>query len=167
MRAIHVVRPHRQLEAVQSVRNAHHPGPVRPDAPGVLVDLLHGKLAVVRRCAQAVDVPLVLADEIAPRRPDREAHIERVRTPRFDLQVHLHATGFGLLDSEGVRVHGDAQCITGRGDARSAPCPERRGRVGDTASTRLSPRCSCRGGRRPSPCRGGRKEASGRASGRR
>src|SRR5437868_5220582 len=83
------------------------------DAPGLLVDLLDLQLAAIALRAQPVDVTLVLANEIASRSPDREADVERLRSARFDLELHLRTTRFRLLNPEDVRVHGARSLLPG------------------------------------------------------
>src|SRR5205807_1072231 len=68
-------------------------------------DLVDLQLAAIALRAQTVDVTLVLANEVASRSPDREADVERLRSARFDLELHLRTTRFRLLNPEGVRVH--------------------------------------------------------------
>src|SRR5205823_3410144 len=81
-----VVGPDGQLEAAEAVGDPDPPYPIRADAPGLLVDLLDRELAsgiVARR--QSVDVPLVLADEVAPRSPDGEPQVDRWLSPGVAL----------------------------------------------------------------------------------
>ena len=83
--------------------------PVGAHAPGLLVDLLHRQVPSVALRAQPVHVALVLADQVAPGRPDRDADVQRLRAARIDLQLHLDAARLGLGDAEDVGVHADAQ----------------------------------------------------------
>ena len=107
MRRIDVVGAHRQLEAVQPVRHPHRPRLIRRDAPGVLVHLLDRQLAAVLGArVQAVDMPLVLADQIAPRRPHRQPDVERLRATRFERELDFDPPGLRLCDAKRVGVHG-------------------------------------------------------------
>src|SRR5439155_27181955 len=52
---------------------------------------------------EAVDVALVLAHQVAARRPDRQAEFEGARAAGLGGQLHLDAARLGLDDAEGVR----------------------------------------------------------------
>ncbi len=105
MRRVDVVGAHGQLEAVDAIRDLNPAGARAIDAPGVLVGLLDRQLApfaVVR--PQAVDVALVLADQVAAGGPHRHAHVQAARVARLDGKLDLDAARFGLRNAERVRV---------------------------------------------------------------
>src|SRR5205823_6407805 len=90
VRGIDVVGPDRQLEAAETVLDTHAARARRRDAPRLLVGLLDRELPpVLVDGTQPVHVALVLANEIAARRPNREAHLHRGGTARVGLERDL------------------------------------------------------------------------------
>jgi len=101
---IDVVGAHGQLEASQPVLDPDAPGPGRGDAPGVLVHLGHRQRSpVLVHGVQAVDVALVLPDQIAARRPHRQARVHRRGAAGLRLQGDLRAARLRLRDPQDVR----------------------------------------------------------------
>jgi hypothetical protein len=100
VRGIDVVRPDGQLEAREAVLDTHTPRARRRDAPRLLVRLLdRERPPVVVRRAKAVDMPLVLANQIAARSPDGKAYLQRRSPPGVRLERDLRAARLWLRDA--------------------------------------------------------------------
>src|SRR5438067_438884 len=103
VRRIDVVGAHGQLEAAEPVLHPHPARPAAGHAPGLpvgLLDLQRPPVLVARD--EAVDVPLVLADEVAAGGPHGEPDVQGCRAPRVRFQRDLGTLRLGLANSQRV-----------------------------------------------------------------
>ncbi len=104
VRRIDVVGADRQLETTEPVLDADAARSRRGDAPGLLVDLLHReRTAALVHGAQAIDVTLVLADQVAARGPDGQPRLHRRQAAGIRLERDLGAARLWLGDLEDIR----------------------------------------------------------------